>query len=316
MSRARDAQHTQLQKDVAARDTQLKTCQAHNAELYRVGHEILDAYEHVGLGTLFSSRQPFAQSARVNDDIAQRYGDALYAGKRPGGAAGCGNAGASIGVGCRGERAVSARPEAGIEPIDLLNTGKTDMQDKQPNAGDARAARRAPIEAISADHLADVLRRAGYRDGGRAERRGAADERKPASASRCASATRPPLAPQGADARRAVHIDYTLSCAAGAGRIAGRARRGLEPDQALRASGEPRTVSGAGDGRGRRGRRVRALPALDDRAVGSPDPGIPAAPAQPSRDGRAGSGGTRGGRRPGRRLAGGPTTVAVEATAK
>ena len=81
VSRARDAQHTQLQKDVAARDTQLKTCQAHNAELYRVGHEILDAYEHVGLGTLFSSRQPFAQSARVKyDDIAQRYGDALYAG--------------------------------------------------------------------------------------------------------------------------------------------------------------------------------------------------------------------------------------------
>ncbi|NTZ84671.1 hypothetical protein FCJ61_17110 [Burkholderia metallica] len=82
VSRARDAQHTQLQKDVAARDTQLKTCQAHNAELYRVGHEILDAYEHVGVGTFLSSRQPFAQSARVKyDDLAQRYGDALYAGK-------------------------------------------------------------------------------------------------------------------------------------------------------------------------------------------------------------------------------------------
>ncbi|MEK2603872.1 hypothetical protein [Burkholderia arboris] len=82
VSRARDTQHTQLQKDAAARDTQLKTCQAHNAELYRVGHEILDAYEHVGIGTFFSSRQPFAQSARVKyDDLAQRYGDALYAGK-------------------------------------------------------------------------------------------------------------------------------------------------------------------------------------------------------------------------------------------
>ena len=36
------------------------------------------------------------------------------------------------------------------------------MQDKQqqPNAGDERAAHDAPIEAISADHLADVLRRA------------------------------------------------------------------------------------------------------------------------------------------------------------
>ncbi|KVH48770.1 hypothetical protein [Burkholderia diffusa] len=82
VSHARDAQHAQAQKDIAARDTQLKTCQAHNAELYRVGHEILDAYEHVGIGTFFASRQPFAQSARVKyDDIAQRYGDALYAGK-------------------------------------------------------------------------------------------------------------------------------------------------------------------------------------------------------------------------------------------
>ncbi|MFP3504633.1 hypothetical protein [Burkholderia sp. SIMBA_062] len=82
VSRARDAQHAQAQKDVAARDTQLTTCQAHNAELYRVGHEILDAYEHVGIGTFFASRQPFAQSARVQyDDLAQRYGDALYAGK-------------------------------------------------------------------------------------------------------------------------------------------------------------------------------------------------------------------------------------------
>ncbi|WP_175840196.1 hypothetical protein [Burkholderia arboris] len=82
VSRARDTQHTQLQKDASARDTQLKTCQAHNAELYRVGHEILDAYEHAGIGTFFSSRQPFAQSARVKyDDLAQRYGDALYAGK-------------------------------------------------------------------------------------------------------------------------------------------------------------------------------------------------------------------------------------------
>lgn len=82
VSRSRDAQHTQLQAEITARDTQLKTCQAHNAELYRVGHDILDAYEHVGIGTIFASRQPFANAARVRyDDLAQRYGDALYAGK-------------------------------------------------------------------------------------------------------------------------------------------------------------------------------------------------------------------------------------------
>ncbi|NIF90062.1 hypothetical protein F3J10_17415 [Burkholderia sp. Cy-637] len=81
-ARTRDAQRGTLQADLAARDTQLQSCQAHNADLYRVGHEILDAYEHVGLGTVLASRQPFAQSARVKyDQLAQRYGDALYAGK-------------------------------------------------------------------------------------------------------------------------------------------------------------------------------------------------------------------------------------------
>ncbi|WP_026121521.1 hypothetical protein [Paraburkholderia kururiensis] len=82
VTKTRDAQRTQLQNDVKTRDTQLQTCEAQNADLYRVGHEILQAYENVGLGTFLSSRQPFAESARVKyDDIAQRYGDALYAGK-------------------------------------------------------------------------------------------------------------------------------------------------------------------------------------------------------------------------------------------
>jgi len=81
-SRTRDTERTQLQTAIRARDTQLQTCEAKNADLYRVGHEILDAYEHVGLGTLIGSREPFAQGARVKyDEIAQRYGDALYGAK-------------------------------------------------------------------------------------------------------------------------------------------------------------------------------------------------------------------------------------------
>lgn len=81
-SRTLDAQRLQLQKDAKQRDAQLQACEAKNAELYRVGHEILDAYEHIGLGSLFASRQPFARAARVQyDDIAQRYGDTLYANK-------------------------------------------------------------------------------------------------------------------------------------------------------------------------------------------------------------------------------------------
>lgn len=81
-SRARDAQRTQWQNESKLRDAQLLQCQAKNADLYRVGHEILDAYEHAGLGTFLASRQPFAQRARVKyDELEQRYGDALYSAK-------------------------------------------------------------------------------------------------------------------------------------------------------------------------------------------------------------------------------------------
>nr|WKF56245.1 hypothetical protein HUO10_000695 [Paraburkholderia busanensis] len=101
VSRARDAQRTQAQNDVKQRDAQLQQCQAKNADLYRVGHEILDAYEHAGLGTFLASRQPFAQGARVKyDELEQRYGDALYSAKYDPAARGvaAGAAGASAGA--------------------------------------------------------------------------------------------------------------------------------------------------------------------------------------------------------------------------
>jgi DNA repair exonuclease SbcCD ATPase subunit len=81
-SRTQEAQCKQAQGELKTRDTQLQTCEAKNVQLYKVGHDILDAYEHVDLGTFMKTRQPFAQSARVKyDEIAQQYGDQLYAGK-------------------------------------------------------------------------------------------------------------------------------------------------------------------------------------------------------------------------------------------
>ncbi|WP_322081414.1 YbjN domain-containing protein [Burkholderia sp. BCC1972] len=90
------------------------------------------------------------------------------------------------------------------------------MQDKQPNAGDERTAHDAPIEAISADRLADVLRRAGYRVTA-AEQNGTVQLM---SASQGIGFVvrfgnpAAPLAPQGADTPLAAlpYIDYTLSC--------------------------------------------------------------------------------------------------------
>ncbi|HEY1611576.1 MAG TPA: hypothetical protein VGG24_20110 [Paraburkholderia sp.] len=79
LSHSHDAQS---QTALKAGEAQLQTCEAKNVQLYQVGHEILNAYEHVDLGTVLHSREPFAQSARVKyDTIAQQYGDTLYEGK-------------------------------------------------------------------------------------------------------------------------------------------------------------------------------------------------------------------------------------------
>jgi chromosome segregation ATPase len=94
------AQVQQLQKQVAQADakehdqegrdndltTQLSTaqaqvtaCTAKNQQLYSIGNEILDAYSHMGLGTMLASREPFASSERVKlENAAQAYGDKLY----------------------------------------------------------------------------------------------------------------------------------------------------------------------------------------------------------------------------------------------
>jgi hypothetical protein len=82
VSRSRDAERTRMETAQKASDAQLQTCEAKNVQLYQVGQEVLDAYEHIGVDTFLKSREPFAQSARVKyDQIAQDYGDKLYAGK-------------------------------------------------------------------------------------------------------------------------------------------------------------------------------------------------------------------------------------------
>ena len=82
VSRSRDAERTRIEAAQKASDTQLQTCEAKNVQLYQVGQEVLDAYEHISVETFLKSREPFAQSARVKyDQIAQDNGDKLYAGK-------------------------------------------------------------------------------------------------------------------------------------------------------------------------------------------------------------------------------------------
>ncbi|MFP3504634.1 YbjN domain-containing protein [Burkholderia sp. SIMBA_062] len=88
------------------------------------------------------------------------------------------------------------------------------MQDKQPNSADERAAQDAPIEAISAERLADILRRAGYRVT-IAEQNGAMQLMSASQGVGFAVRFGNPaagLVPQGVDAAAIPYIDYTLSC--------------------------------------------------------------------------------------------------------
>jgi chromosome segregation ATPase len=71
-------------RDAAARDktrdAALQQCEAKNLRLYALGHEVINAYEHVSLSSFLASRQPFAQASRISyDRIAEEYGDVLQA---------------------------------------------------------------------------------------------------------------------------------------------------------------------------------------------------------------------------------------------
>ncbi len=74
-----EARNTTLTTQSNALQNQLGTCTAKNQQLYAIGNEILDAYSHLGFGSMLKSREPFAAAARVKlENAAQAYGDKLY----------------------------------------------------------------------------------------------------------------------------------------------------------------------------------------------------------------------------------------------
>lgn len=91
LTTAHDAERNQAQTQLQAQSVQLQSCTAKNQQLYRLGHDILQTYEHAGVGSFLWSREPFAQSARVKyDEIVQNYDAKLYAARLNPNAAGTG----------------------------------------------------------------------------------------------------------------------------------------------------------------------------------------------------------------------------------
>jgi colicin import membrane protein len=82
IARASEAERQRLAGEEKLRQEALALCAAKNVKLYETGQEILTAYENIDLGTLVTTRQPFATRSRVKyEQIAQDYGDKLYEGR-------------------------------------------------------------------------------------------------------------------------------------------------------------------------------------------------------------------------------------------
>ncbi|GGK33873.1 hypothetical protein SAMN04490189_5637 [Pseudomonas koreensis] len=79
MARAKEAERSKLQAQLAERDTQVQQCSVKNQQMYGVAKQILTAYENIDVAEVMKIRQPFAGSARVKfDELAQGFGDELY----------------------------------------------------------------------------------------------------------------------------------------------------------------------------------------------------------------------------------------------
>ncbi|RON69578.1 DNA repair protein [Pseudomonas fluorescens] len=79
MARAKEAERSKLQAQLAERDTQVQQCSVKNQQMYGVAKQILTAYETIDVAEVMKIRQPFAGSARVKfDELAQGFGDELY----------------------------------------------------------------------------------------------------------------------------------------------------------------------------------------------------------------------------------------------
>ncbi|MEX1826963.1 hypothetical protein [Luteibacter sp. CQ10] len=77
--RTAQAERDRLAKALDTAKGQVDACTARNVRMYRVGQEVIAAYETIDAGDVFASRQPFAAKARVKlENAAQSFGDRLY----------------------------------------------------------------------------------------------------------------------------------------------------------------------------------------------------------------------------------------------
>jgi chromosome segregation ATPase len=74
-----ETERARLAKELDLSHSQVDACTARNVQMYRVGQEVIAAYENIDTADIVSSRQPFAAKSRVKlENAAQSFGDKLY----------------------------------------------------------------------------------------------------------------------------------------------------------------------------------------------------------------------------------------------
>lgn len=77
--RTAETERARLARELDTAKGQVDACTARNVRMYRVGQEVIAAYENIDMADVVASRQPFAAKARAKlENAAQSFGDRLY----------------------------------------------------------------------------------------------------------------------------------------------------------------------------------------------------------------------------------------------
>jgi chromosome segregation ATPase len=77
--RTAETERARLAKELDTAKGQVDACTARNVQMYRVGQDVISAYENIDMADVVASRQPFAAKARAKlENAAQSFGDRLY----------------------------------------------------------------------------------------------------------------------------------------------------------------------------------------------------------------------------------------------
>jgi chromosome segregation ATPase len=78
IAKKKEIERAKLQAKAADLERKLADCRAKNAELYKLGNEILDRYNRFGIGEALAAREPFTGNAKVKlQNLVQDYGEKL-----------------------------------------------------------------------------------------------------------------------------------------------------------------------------------------------------------------------------------------------